>query len=105
MQVLDALQSLQADHHNCFQAQPAPATHPQHLHILAQLLDHQEGPSVLFEGLLDLGEAVEVGLFQFLVGLDLVLDESALLLVVALDEEDHAVAADAALDQFVVDVL
>ena len=73
MQVFDAIDHLQSHQQNSLEREPSAASGSKCLQIVPQLFDNQIGPAVLLEGLPDLRKAVEVGLFQFLVCLDLVL--------------------------------
>lgn len=78
VQVFYPLECLQTQHYHCLQAQSPPTTHPQCLHVLPQLLQHQIDTSFLLKSLFYFREAMEMRLLQFFVCLYLIVYQFAL---------------------------
>lgn len=105
MEVLYPLQELQRNRNNRLKREPPAAPLPQGLDILAELLKDQVGALAGLEGLLDLGKSVKMRLFQFLICMDLVLDQPRLALRIALDDVVAAILPHAFLDYLIPAVL
>lgn len=104
VQIFDALEYLQSDHQNGFEAQSPSTSQSESIYVLSELLKDEIGSFIFLEGLLDFREAMKMRLFQLLIGLYFVLNEGVFILGVAFEDVGGAVFLLAALQQLVLDI-